>query len=89
MTVRYDPRAPVGSRLREIRLDGGRVLRDTDSITIGTTEFLATGGDRYTMLQEARKSRTGMVDLDALTTYLESLPQPIQPPGVARWVAVR
>lgn len=89
MTVRYDPRAPVGSRLREIRLDGGRVLRDTDSITIGTTEFLATGGDRYTMLQEARKSRTGMVDLDALTTYLESLPQPIPPPPVGRWVAVR
>jgi 2',3'-cyclic-nucleotide 2'-phosphodiesterase (5'-nucleotidase family) len=88
MTVRYDPRAPVGSRVREIRRDDGRVLRDTDPITIAMTEFLARGGDRYTMLPGERMSRTGMVDLDALTHHLQSLPQPVQPPAVGRWVRV-
>jgi 2',3'-cyclic-nucleotide 2'-phosphodiesterase (5'-nucleotidase family) len=86
LTVRYDAAAPRGSRVREMRLDDGRVLRDTDPVTLGTTEFVAAGGDGFTVLREGTQNRTGLVDLDALVTYLQSLPQPIQPPGTGRWV---
>jgi 5'-nucleotidase len=89
MTIRYDPRAPVGSRIREIRLDDRGALRDTDPVTIGMTEFLAGGGDRYTMLRGERMSRTGMVDLDALIHHLQSQPQPVRPPSADRWRTVR
>jgi 2',3'-cyclic-nucleotide 2'-phosphodiesterase (5'-nucleotidase family) len=89
MTVTYDPTAPQGSRVRRIRLTDGRGVEDTDRITLGVSEFLAGGGDRYTALTQGRVSPTGVVDLDALITYLQSLPQPVRPPATGRWVPVR
>jgi hypothetical protein len=70
----------------EIRLDDRGTLGDSDPVTVGMTEFLAGGGDRYTMLRGERVSRARMVDLDALVTHLESLPQPVRPPMAGRWV---
>ena len=89
MTVRWDPSAPEGSRIREIRLDDGRVVQDGDVVTLGLSEFVATGGDRFASLAQGRMTRTAMVDLDAVIAYLESLPQPFRAPAVGRWVAVR
>lgn len=85
LTVAYSPTAPAGSRVREVRLADGRPLRDADTLTLGTSEFVATGGDGYVVLREGRMTRTGMVDLDALVAYLTSLPQPVQPPRTGRW----
>ncbi|HEU0299604.1 MAG TPA: 5'-nucleotidase C-terminal domain-containing protein, partial [Longimicrobium sp.] len=85
MTVRYDPSAAAGSRVREIRLDDGRVVDDGDVVTLGLSEFVATGGDRYTSLADAPMTRTALVDLDAVIAYLQSLPQPVQAPEVGRW----
>lgn len=86
MTVAYTPTAAAGSRIREVRLADGRPLRDADTVTVATTEFVATGGDAYTVFTEGRMTRTGMVDLDALVEYLKSQPQPVQPPRTGRWV---
>jgi 2',3'-cyclic-nucleotide 2'-phosphodiesterase (5'-nucleotidase family) len=89
MTVRFDASAPVGQRIREIRLASGRVVGATDSVTVGTTEFVATGGDRYGALRAGELQQTGIVDLDGLIDHLKSLPQPVAPPAVGRWVAAR
>jgi 2',3'-cyclic-nucleotide 2'-phosphodiesterase (5'-nucleotidase family) len=85
MTVRWDPDAPSGSRIREIRLTDGRVIEPEDRVTLGLTEFMATGGDGYTMLAEVPLTRTALVDLDAVIQHLQSLPQPVAPPEVGRW----
>jgi 5'-nucleotidase len=89
ITVRYDPAAPEGQRVREIRLDGGRVVGPADVVTMGLSEFVATGGDRYTSFAQGQMTRTAMVDLDALIAYLQSLPQPVRAPDVGRWQPVR
>jgi 2',3'-cyclic-nucleotide 2'-phosphodiesterase (5'-nucleotidase family) len=89
MTVRYDPAAPAGQRVREIRLDGGGVVDDDDVVTLGLSEFIATGGDRYTSFTQGRTTRTEMVDLDAVIAYLQSQPQPVRAPGVGRWQPIR
>ena len=89
MTVRWDPAAPSGSRIREIRLDGGRVVRDEDTVTLGLSEFVALGGDRYTSLAQGRMTRTALVDLDAVIAYLQAQPQPVRAPEVGRWIEVR
>ncbi|HYW10569.1 MAG TPA: bifunctional UDP-sugar hydrolase/5'-nucleotidase [Longimicrobium sp.] len=89
MTVRWDSSAAEGSRIREIRLSDGTVVDDDDSVTLGLSEFVATGGDRYTSLAQGRSTRTALVDLDAVIAYLQSLPQPVRAPDVGRWVAVR
>jgi 2',3'-cyclic-nucleotide 2'-phosphodiesterase (5'-nucleotidase family) len=89
MTVRYDPAAPAGERVREVRLDDGRVVDDDDVVTLGLSEFIATGGDRYTSFTQGRITRTEMVDLDAVIAYLQSVPQPVRAPAVGRWQPVR
>ena len=89
ITVRYDPAAPQGQRVREIRLDDGRVVDDDDVVTMGLSEFVATGGDRYTSFAQGRMTRTDMVDLDAVIAYLQSQPQPVRAPATGRWQAIR
>ena len=75
--------------MREIRLDDGRVVDDDDTVTLGLSEFIATGGDRYTSFTQGRMTRTEMVDLDAVIAYLQSLPQPVRAPETGRWQPVR
>lgn len=89
MTVSYDSAAPRGSRIRSVRMDDGRELADAERVTLGLSEFMAEGGDRYTSLAGGRRTATGLVDLTVLIDYLRSLPQPVQPPAVGRWRMVR
>ena len=89
MTVAYDSTAQRGSRIRSVRMDDGRELGEADRVTLGLSEFMAQGGDRYTSLAGGRRTATGLVDLNVLIDYLRSLPQPVQPPPVGRWRTVR
>jgi 2',3'-cyclic-nucleotide 2'-phosphodiesterase (5'-nucleotidase family) len=89
LVVRWDPATPSGSRIREIRLDDGRVVGEADTVTLGLSEFVALGGDRYTSLAQGRMTRLPLVDLDALISWLQAQPQPVRAPQVGRWQAVR
>lgn len=83
--VHYDPEAPEGDRVRRMILEDGRVLAPEDTVSVALTDFVAAGGDGFTMFGRGRLVRTGLVDLDALTAYLEALPRPVRPPPVGRW----
>jgi 5'-nucleotidase len=89
LTVRYDPGAPAGSRIRAMILDDGREIGPRHVVTVGTTEFVAAGGDGFQPFGAGEQVRTGMLDLDALVTYLESFPGPLPPPATGRWQPVR
>jgi 5'-nucleotidase/UDP-sugar diphosphatase len=51
----YAPKAPKGSRVREITLSG-KPLEDDREYTVATNDFLAAGGDGYKGFGEAAKS---------------------------------
>lgn len=89
LVVRYDPAAPEGRRVREVRLTGGAAVDDDDVVTVGLSEFVATGGDRFTSFAQGQMTRTELVDLDAVIAHLQGLPQPVRAPDVGRWQAVR
>jgi 2',3'-cyclic-nucleotide 2'-phosphodiesterase (5'-nucleotidase family) len=89
--VEIDPSAPRGARVLRILwatggLDDGTEIGPDDRVSIGTTEFLALGGDGFTVLREGSLQRVGVVDLDGLADWLRSLPSPVSPPAVGRWV---
>src|SRR5690606_8748887 len=46
----FDPAAPPGSRLREVYV-GDEPLDDEREYALATNDFMATGGDGYTMLE--------------------------------------
>jgi len=89
--VEVDSSAARGNRVQRILWAGGgpedgSEILDRDLISIGTTEFLATGGDGFTLLTEGVVHRVGIVDVDALIDWLTTLPSPITPPDVGRWI---
>ncbi len=76
--VRYDPRAPNGRRVKEVTLGGGRKLRPRDSYTIATDDSTAAGAGGFTMLVGRPAERVGLLDVEAVATYLRRLPQPVE-----------
>ena len=73
--VRYDPRRGGGQRIQSIELYG-RKLRPEGRYTLAADDFLAAGGEGYTMLVGLPAEPAPMLDVDGLVTYLRRLPQP-------------
>ena len=73
----WDPAAPAESRtvVSSILINGTPIdLAATYSVTVNS--FMAAGGDNFTILTEGTNRVIGPVDLDALVSYIENLPQP-------------
>jgi 2',3'-cyclic-nucleotide 2'-phosphodiesterase (5'-nucleotidase family) len=85
VTVDYDPSKPAGARIVSATLDGGRPIEEARVYAVILSDFLVTGGDGLG-LADAAISTTDLniVDLDALTGYLRSLPSPVAPPTAPR-----
>ena len=88
LQVRYDPDARRGDRIREIRREDGTPVQPDEWVTIGTTEFLATGGDGYEVLTRGEVQGTGITDVDGLADYLRAQGDPVAVPEVGRWTRV-
>lgn len=64
---------PVGSRITSLTLtDGTPILPDATPYTVACNEFIATGGDGFTVfLGGTNVTRIGVSDLDALIEYVQ------------------
>lgn len=71
MTYTIDLNKPVGDRIVDI-LVGGQPLDMEKEYILATNDFLAAGGDGYTMLAEAPSVRTYMAMDEALLEYIKS-----------------
>ena len=71
LTYRYDLSRPAGQRVdvAEIRLDG-QPLNETRTYKVAMNEFLAGGGDGFSVFKEATDPVSCGKDLDALSTYI-------------------
>jgi 5'-nucleotidase len=72
----YDTARPAGSRVTNVTVHG-LPLDLNATYTVATDDFLATGGDSYTIFTEGKNVTFGQKDIDALTDYIGSLPQPV------------
>jgi 5'-nucleotidase len=70
---RYDPTGPVGDRVVAITLDG-KPLDPAASYRVTTNNFLAQGGDSFTIFAQGRDAMIGGTDLEALEAYLAATP---------------
>lgn len=71
-TYSYDDSKPLGERIVEIKKADGTKLDDAATYTIVVNDFMATGGDGYTVLTKGTNREAGPVDLDATIEYLKS-----------------
>lgn len=69
----FDRTRPLGDRITALRLDG-RPINPAATYRVTTNSFLAQGGDSFTLFAKQRDAVIGVVDLDALQSWLEAVP---------------
>jgi 5'-nucleotidase len=82
VTYTLDLAAPLGDRIGGLAI-GGTPVDPTASYRITVNSFLATGGDRFTVLNQGTDRLVGVVDVDAFADYLTAH-DPITPPALDR-----
>ena len=73
LTYRFDRQRPIGERVVDLALDG-KPIDLAASYRVTTNNFLAQGGDSFTLFAKQRDAVTGGVDLDAMQAWLEAVP---------------
>ncbi len=84
IVVEYDPRAAAGRRVRKVRLEDGRELKDGASYRLAVAEPLPRS-PAYAILAGRPPTPSTVTDVDALAAYLRRLPQPVSPPDEIRF----
>lgn len=80
LTVTYNPDAPIGRRVREIKV-AEEALDDNRRYQIATIEILAAGGDRYEQFHDALKvTYLNLTYADALQRHFASAGTVTLPP---------
>jgi 5'-nucleotidase len=79
----YNAQNPAGQRITSITLPDGTPIDRSATYTVAANSFIATGGDGFTVFEEGQDVQTIGGDLDALESYIESLPQPFVAPDPA------
>lgn len=74
----YDLSRPAGARIVAVTVDG-QPLRDDAVYRVTISNFLAGGGDNFTIFQQGNDPVVGPIDVDALEAYL-SRGEPVVPP---------
>ena len=75
LRYRWLAKAPEGSRVADLTLDGRPVLPGSDYRVV-VNSFMADGGDGFTVLRSGRQRLGGPPDLDALVDFLKTGPSP-------------
>jgi len=82
LSYAWDPKRPVGARViaDSMRLDGRRIESER-AYRITVNDFLALGGDGFTVLRDGTDRSAGPLDVEALAASLrlESAAQPLAP----------
>jgi 5'-nucleotidase len=88
VTLRYDPRAADGRRVRRVTLSDGSSLRKNRQYRVAVAEPLLRQS-RFAALAGGPTEPSTVTDVDALALYLRRLPQPVLPPEPGRVEASR
>ncbi|WP_307407578.1 bifunctional 2',3'-cyclic-nucleotide 2'-phosphodiesterase/3'-nucleotidase [Neobacillus ginsengisoli] len=73
----WNDNKPYGSKVLDIYLDNGTPINPTADYTITVNNFMADGGDGFTILKSGKNRVTNVVDLDGFIQYFSSLKQPV------------
>lgn len=83
--VWYDARKESGKRIVRTRLANGKSIEKDRTYTLVVSDFMATGGSGFAMLNAVPREDIDVVDLDALIRYLSVLASPVEAPAEPRF----
>jgi 2',3'-cyclic-nucleotide 2'-phosphodiesterase/3'-nucleotidase len=69
----YKPEDPPGQRIKSVTLEGGESISPNKLYLVATNDFMANGGDRFTVFKEGKKIRNTQILLrDAVISWMEA-----------------
>jgi 5'-nucleotidase len=72
-TYSYRLNAPPGQHVQPASIKiGGRVIAPNDRVRVATNDYLASGGDGFTVFREGTDQLGGDIDVDALVAYFKT-----------------
>lgn len=81
----WDASVPEGGqRVTQVLDAAGNALSLSATYSVAANNFIAAGGDNFTVLRSAADQVGGPLDLDALIAHVAGLPQPFSPPTAGR-----
>ncbi|MBS4204133.1 bifunctional 2',3'-cyclic-nucleotide 2'-phosphodiesterase/3'-nucleotidase [Lederbergia citrea] len=73
LKVKYDDARPVGDRILEITLPDGTPIDLAKTYSVTVNNFMASGGDNFTVLLKGKNQVVDVVDLEAFVNYVKKL----------------
>ena len=86
LTYSWSQSAPIGSKVSDVKVDGVPV-DPAGTYRVAVNNFLAAGGDGFTVFAQGTDLTGGPIDLDAFTAYLTAHPN-LAPPAATRITVV-
>lgn len=83
LTYTWDRERAVDDRVVDVRRQEVPIDR-TATYSVTVNDFLAAGGDHFSVLRRGGNRTAGPVDIAAVVSYIERLPRPFTPPGERR-----
>jgi 5'-nucleotidase / UDP-sugar diphosphatase len=84
----YKPGDPPGQRIKSVTLEDGTPVSPAKLYLVATNDFMANGGDRFTVFKEGKKIRNTQILLrDAIISWMEARQRAgkeIAPPNLGR-----
>jgi 5'-nucleotidase len=71
LTYLWDPNAPIGSRVVEVKDREGRVLEPNKEYHVAVSDYLASGGDGFTAFKQGEVVESGPKVVTAFMEYIE------------------
>jgi 2',3'-cyclic-nucleotide 2'-phosphodiesterase / 3'-nucleotidase / 5'-nucleotidase len=68
---------PLGEKVLDIFLPNGKKIDPKAEYTIAVNNFMADGGDGYTILKQGKERTVWLTDLDTLVNYVKAQTKPI------------
>jgi 2',3'-cyclic-nucleotide 2'-phosphodiesterase / 3'-nucleotidase / 5'-nucleotidase len=68
---------PLGEKVLDIFLPNGSKIDPKAEYTIAVNNFMADGGDGYTILKQGKERKVWLTDLDTLVNYVKAQTKPI------------
>jgi 5'-nucleotidase len=76
--------APAGEKIIEMADTKGNPIEPNKEYTVTVNNYIASGGDGFTVLLDGKNQVVGPLALEAMVNYIENFDQPIESPATGR-----
>jgi len=67
----YDNQAAIGNRIKSLKETNGKIIEPDKTYTVAITDYLSSGGDGFTSIEEGTAIGEGPLDVEAFAEFIK------------------